>query len=377
MNPIDDGIILKKNTTSYLPGIIRRFAMKNLIPLLIIMFLLSGCSLLQITCPMEASIINEVEVRPPVLKYSLISSLEEIYLANVLVPEKWSEYYEDADSSAQEHYQWLKDTYAAMDEDMKDSLVEIFENVSDWKLMDLSTKLSDSCTLDDILTLYNSAIFELPYSVRQNLKKLLPYYYENFFRDYFERHVQEFEELAEALTLEAQNYENPYEFIERMSGIELGDYACLFYFTFKKVGAYGFSYGNLKISTLQRNVTTIEKLYFTPLHEYSHAFFRTFTNSDEFEDLAEKLKNDTGFYDFWRENRNLTRSYPWRSFCEENLVEGFAKFLREKLYEEETHVEIYYYDLDFYLYLKEIDYNPGTMTLKDVSLDFYRQKLSE
>ncbi len=78
----------------------------------------------------------------------------------------------------------MKDTYAAMDEDMKDSLVEIFENVSDWKLMDLSTKLSDSCTLDDILTLYNSAIFELPYSVRQNLKKLLPYYYENFFRDY-------------------------------------------------------------------------------------------------------------------------------------------------------------------------------------------------
>lgn len=248
--------------------------MKNLIPLLIIMFLLSGCSLLQITCPMEVSIANEVEVRPPVLKYSLVSSLEEIYLANVLVPEKWSDRYQDADSSAQEHYQWLKDTYAAMDEDMKDSLVKIFENVSEWKLMNLSTKLSDSCTLDDILKLYSSAIFELPYSVRQNLKKLLPYYYENFFRNYFEEHIQEFEKLAEELTLEAQNYENPYEFIESMSGIELGDYSCLFYFTFRKAGAYGFSYGNLKISTLQRNVTTIEKLYFTPLHEYSHAFSR-------------------------------------------------------------------------------------------------------
>jgi len=357
-------------------GYIRRFTMRNLIPLLMVMFILSGCSFLQITSPMEETIANKVEVRPPVLKYSLVSSLEEIYLANVLVPDKWSEYYEDADSSAQEHYQWLKDTYAAMDEDMKESLVEIFENVSDWKLMDLSTKLSDSCTLNDILTLYNSAIFELPCSVRQNLKKLLPYYYENFFRDYYEEHVQEFEELAEALTLKAKNYENPYEFIESMSGIELGDYSCLFYFTFRKVGAYGFSYGNLKISTLQRNVTTIEKLYFTPLHEYSHAFFKTFTNSVEFRNLAEELKNDTGFYNFWRANPNLTRSYPWKDFCEENLVEGFAKFLREKLYGEETHKEVYYYDLDFYLYLKEIDYNPEIMTLEEVSMDFYKSLLS-
>jgi len=353
--------------------------MRGLFIPLILVVLLSGCIALFITNPMEKALVGEVEVRIPVLKYSIISTLEEMYYANIKAPEKWKSYYENVSADSRAHYLWLLGTYYVMPSEMKENLKTIFENTHAWRLLNIATLLSDESTIDDLVRVYKGAILgpnSLPTNVRSALGELLPYYYETFFKNYFEENAPKFEEIAKQMTEEAREYPNPYQFIAENSGIDLGESKCLFYYTFREVGAYGFRLDELRISTLQRDVDSIEKLFFTPLHEYSHEFFQTFTGSNEFRELAEKLKvKDPQFYDYWYSNENLRNSYSWRGFCEENLVEGFAKFLRDKFYGfVQEHRAFYYYDMGFYEYLKVTGFSPEKISLKEASLEFYRVK---
>ncbi|OAA31589.1 hypothetical protein AT15_05810 [Kosmotoga arenicorallina S304] len=353
--------------------------MKSLFIPLIFMILLGGCVALFITKPMERALVGEVEVRPPVLKYSMISTLEEMYYANIKAPEKWKSYYSDVRADSRAHYLWLLDTYYALPSAMKENLKTIFENTHAWRLLNIATLLSDESTIDDLVRVYKGAIIgsnSLPVNVRNALEKLLPYYYETFFKDYFEENAPKFEKVAKQMTEEAREYPNPYQFISDNSRIDLGKSKCLFYYTFREVGAYGFKLDELRISTLQRDVDSIEKLFFTPLHEYSHEFFQTFTGSKEFKELTEELKiKDPQFYEHWHSDESLSNSYSWRGFCEENLVEGFAKFLRDKFYGNiQEHRAYYYYDMDFYEYLKDIDFSPDDISLMEASLNFYSEK---
>ncbi len=343
--------------------------------LLIVMAMFSGCSLI-LKVPEMGEVINEdIVVKSPALKYSLLDSLHEIYVANELSPEKWEDYYSEADPSGKEHYDWLIKTYGEMSDSMKKTLSYIFERVHLWKLMNISTELTDEADINDIVNLYRSSWFDLPPLVRIKLIQLLPEFYNEHFEEYFDVNQEIFTTLASSMTEEAIEYPNPFEFMEELTGIDLpGEYSCMFYYTFRKVGAFGFTYGSIKISTLQRNVDDISKLFFTPLHEYGHDFFQTFTKKSDFKELAEDLKeNDISFYEYWKNDEGLKQSYSWAGFCEENLVEGFAKFLREEYYGKTDHKENYYYDLDFYEYLKEIEFNPDEISLKEASFSFYEE----
>jgi hypothetical protein len=350
---------------------------KLFLAILITAALFSGCSLILNIPEMNKVTDEDIVVKAPVLKYSLVDSLYEIYVANELSPEKWKNYYADADVFSKEHYNWLIETYDKMSENMKESLSFMFERVHLWKLMNISSKLGDRADIDDVVKLYGISWFDLPPLVKIKLTKILPEFYEIHFKEYFEVNREYFQTLAASLTEKAGEYENLFEYMEKVTGIDLpGDYSCMFYFTFRRVGAFGFTYGNIKISTLQRNVNSIDKLFFTPLHEYGHDFFKTFTNEKDFKVLAERLKeNDSEFYKYWNSDAGLKQSYSWADFCEENLVEGFAKFLREKYYGEIEHKKIYYYDLLFYEYLKEIEFNSDEISLKEASFNFYEETL--
>ncbi|MEA2065641.1 MAG: hypothetical protein U9O65_00840 [Thermotogota bacterium] len=49
--------------------------------------------------------------------------------------------------------------------------------------------------------------------------------------------------------------------------------------------------------------------------------------------------------------------------------------LREKYYGEIEHKKIYYYDLLFYEYLKEIEFNSDEISLKEASFNFFEETL--
>ncbi len=141
------------------------------------------------------------------------------------------------------------------------------------------------------------------------LRKLLPTFYDGHFKEFFESNAPLYVSRAEEMTKIASELQNPFSFIEEISGIRLGDYHCIFYYSFQRVGAYGFRTDNSRISTLQHGVDSFKKLYAKPFHEYSHEFFQTFTNTGEFKDLAEELKSDSGFYSYWDSRPDLKNSY--------------------------------------------------------------------
>ena len=311
---------------------------------------------------------NAVFVHPPVLKLSVMSALDEIYLANVLVPEKWKAFYDDGED---ERYQWLVSAYNSFSEDQKKVLNKVFEKTSAWNLMNAMQDLPDDATIDDINRQITFS-FSIPLFIKGDLKGLLTDFYENHFREYYENQLPDYIELAEQLTIESDSLPNPFEYIEMWTGISLGDYECVFYYTFRKVGAWGFTSGNRKVSTIQAGVDSLDLLYSAPLHEYSHNFFQTFTKDRDFKRLSERLVAVEGLYGGWNDSANLKKSYDWRAFCEENLVEGFAKFLRWKLNaDNDPQKGIYPLDWEFFDYLKEKGFSPQKYSLKEISFLFY------
>lgn len=315
---------------------------------------------------------NAVFVRPPALKLSIISAMDELYLANVLVPEKWKSFYNDGED---QRYRWLVSTYSSLSEEQKQVLNKVFERTSTWNLMNAMQGLSDDATLDDINRKITFS-FSIPLLIKGDLKRFLTAFYEEHFKAYYQEHFNYYSQLAERLTEESDDLPNPFEYIEMWTGITLGDYTCEFYYTFRKVGAWGFTSGNRKISTIQAGVNSLDLLYSAPLHEYAHNFFQTFTKDQEFKQLSEQLVVIDTLYDGWNDNANLKKSYNWSAFCEENLVEGFAKFLRWKLNEDYNPEKgIYPLDLEFYNYLKKKDFNPKKYSLKEISFMFYENLL--
>ena len=311
---------------------------------------------------------NGVFVHPPVLKLSIMSALDEIYLANVLVPDKWKAFYDDGND---ERYQWLVSTYNGFREDQKQALNKVFEKTSTWNLMNAMQDLPDDATMDDINRKISFS-FSIPLFIKGDLNGLLKDFYQEYFKEYYEGHLSYYTSLADQLTQESDDLPNPFEYIEMWTGITLGDYQCDFYYTFRKVGAWGFTSGNRKISTIQAGVDSLDLLYSAPLHEYAHNFFQTFTKGKEFKQLSERLVAVEPLYNGWNDSANLKKSYSWTAFCEENLVEGFAKFLRWKLNSEnDPESGIYPLDLAFFEFLKEKDFSPQEYSLKEISFLFY------
>jgi len=324
--------------------------------------------------PMETEINNGMEIRSITLKYLLLDTLYEIYQANVLCPEKYQEYYSSENEIEKRHYEWLIKTYDLFTYQNKLELKNIFENIHVWKLLNISTLTADNSNIDDLIVLIKSSS-GISKETKTSLLNLMPVFYDEFFKEYFQGNIEYYNTKTDKFNDNLADYPNPFEIIEKETGMNLGKYSSLFYFTFRKVGAYGFTHGNLKISTIQGNITEVEHIMSTALHEFSHSFFQKFTDDAGFKDLSERLKSVKEFYEYWEKNSSLKSSYSWNAFCEENLVEGFAKFLGEKFYDIKGRRETYIYDADFYEYLKEIGYSPDKYNFKETSINFYEKRI--
>ena len=342
---------------------------------ILIIFLSTGCTEnLKIINPIDPNSIEDMKVFPITLKYCLVDTLHEIYQANIFDVERRKEFYENSDQWGQNHYDWLVNTYEEMPSEMKKNLTNAFNDMSMWTLMNNLSKLDNGANLEEIKTLINS----IKYTINQNGKRALLYIIDDFYYDYFKAYYEDnltiFESLAEDMTVELSSYDSPVDIISEYSGIYLGEKKCAFYYTLRKVGAYLFQIDNVTISTLQYNASKPQYIFRAALHENSHPFFQTFTKTSKFEDLAKRVKSIEPFYNFWNDNESIKSFYSWTSFLEENLVEGFAKFLSYKTFGE-TGNPTYYYDYPFCEFLIEKNYSPKKYTLEEISYMFYEDEL--
>ncbi len=345
----------------------------------VVILAMASCStVVVVENPMEESIPEYISVRPPTLKYSIIETLYEIYRANVLIPDQIASAYALPIDGYKEHYEWLIKTYEGMDEQTQSSITELFESVHPWTLMNLTTMLSDGSTIGEIVDILTSSEADYEASTKKLIGSLLQRFYKDYFHSYFSESTATFLPLAEKMTTEALKRENILSFIEERSGVSLRDKSVVLYYSLQAVGAWSFDHGDLMISTIQRNVNRFELLYHTPFHEFTHNLYRDFTSTEAFYNLCLELffRNWT-FAAHWYSQPSLYSIYSWWMFCEENLVEGFAKFLRQEFYGDVEHTRLYYYDLDFYKHLREIAFDPSTRTLEEVSIEFLQTVLKK
>lgn len=320
-----------------------------------------------------------VEVRGLVLKYVLIDTAYELYQVNVEKDQAFSRSsYASISGDAEKHYMWLSSTYNSLTEQNKAYLRDMFESgMHAWGLMNITTQLDDSSNIDEVVNLIiSNKEIDRNKKLKEGIMTFLPYFYSNHLKRYVEENRDKFEQYASKVNNQIKE-KNPdvIGFMEKESGIAFkAKYKPVFYYTLRPVGAMGFSYNDLKISTIQRTCDDYTHLLGTPFHEFSHELFKSFIQSRALKKIAGQMKKDEAFLKMWSEG--MDKNYDWVGWCEENLVEGFAKYLEYKYYGIEPVNAIYVYDYGFYKYLKAMGFDGQKDSLKETCISFYKETLS-
>ncbi|HEX2946272.1 MAG TPA: hypothetical protein VHT96_10000 [Clostridia bacterium] len=323
---------------------------------------------------------NDIVIKGLVLKYVLVDSAYEIYQTNILKEKPFSfDSYSRMGEDTKNHFIWMEDTYNSLDADNKAHLKDLFESgIHAWKLMDVTTRLDDSAGVDDIVQkLASSREIKGGSKLKAAITDFLPYFYLNYLKAYIEENDDTFNKYIEKLNKQVQEKDaDIIGFMERNSGIRFKTkYKPEFYYTLRPIGAMGFQYKDRKVSTLQRTCTDYTYLLSAPFHEFSHELFKTFTDANDFLEVTGPLMNNTEFRNVW--NNSIKNNYNWTGWCEENLVEGFAKYLDYKYYSRDDQYSTYFYDLDFCNYLKERKFDGQKESLKEICIEFYKSKLQQ
>lgn len=358
---------------------------KRVVPIIFVLFIIASCFIFffrnePTSTPDQSQgqiVTSDVQVKGLVLKYALIDTAYEMYQINVANRDVFSEAtYESFGQDAHDHYLWMKDFYGKLEDSLKEDLNTIFSNIHAWHLMNLVTPLEDDADLDAILKKLKSDNF-IKQQAGEAIEQFFVYFYEQGFKDYLAANAPLFQGYADTINGQLENKAtNLIGFMEEASGIRFKKrYKPEFYFTMRPIGAMGFDYKDVKVSTIQRTVQDDYLLLSTPFHEFAHELFQTFTNKKSFKKVCEGLTEVKALEEPWM--NEYATSYDWVGWCEENLVEGFSCYLNEKYYGHISTAGTYIYDLDFYHYLKETNFDPKNITLEEASINFYKKILSE
>lgn len=332
---------------------------------------LSGCSDTKVNS-------SSIEVRGLTLKLSLIRVASDVYSINYGSPDLFTEeLYKNQGEYGVYYYEWVKDTYASMDSEMKERLIRIFESPKAYPSPTITISLDDDADIKKIIeTLLRDDYIKSDEMQKEDIDIFFNYFYEEHLKDFIKENNTEIEKSKDELNsfLSKENIDI-FKFMEDESGVKFRkDYKAVFYFDLPPIGAIGFKENNIKISTLQQAADK-NTLLNTPFHEYSHELFRTFTRKTDFMKLANKLRSNESLNKGFE--NGVQEQYDWIGWCEENLVEGFASYLTYKYYGDMSSGSTYAYDLMFCEYLLENNFNPEEKKLKDISIEFYEKVLDD
>lgn len=335
--------------------------------LVLLLFIFSGCE--------NNNEDSNTEVKGLTLKITLFTVADDVNRANYKNTDVFTEdLYKQLGESEFQYYQWLKTTYDTMDEEMRNRLIRIFDRYSSVSFVGEVISLKDECGVDELVQKINNSTLSLSDELKEDVEVFFSYFYEEYLKELMEANKKSIDKNAKELnSFIRKNNVDILKFMEEESGIQFKDYEkVVFYFDLPPVGASGYSYDGYKVSTIQPNMTE-NALLGTPFHEFSHELFRTFTRGGKFSEVAEELKSNKDLTDGFEKIGKY--SYNWIGWCEENLVEGFADYLTYKYNGEKSTNNIYVYDLEFFNYLVDNNFNPSNLTLEDASIEFYKKLL--
>ncbi|WP_296648122.1 hypothetical protein [Romboutsia sp. 13368] len=335
------------------------------------LFILTGCE-----SSKDINYNSEIRVNGPVLKISLIQTAHEIYNTNIENSYKdlsIESIYSETSIDSKKHYKWLNKTYSSIDEDMKNRLKNIFDSNSSWNYLNSVIELNDDANIYDIVNTINSdESLNLSSDLKNDIELFFNYFYDEHFKSYFNKNKYTLNKKASKLNnLLYENDVDIAKFIENVTNIKPNkDYVYTFYYSLNPISYQNFEYDNNVVSTISES-TNVKDLLKISFHKYSHDLFDTFTDSPEFLNVCDLLRSDDNLVSLYKESDS--HAYNFNDWCEENLIEGFSKYLDYRYSQYEYDFSNFVYDLDFYNYLKDINFNPDKITLEDASIEFYKK----
>lgn len=314
-------------------------------------------------------------IKPEDFSIFLFESSEEIFRANEKHPALWAGLKEHArrDPDYALHYNWLYSTYSSWDEHRRAQLREI---MTEYHPQPMSERLiqngKQEAGLDEIIEYMKKDRF-----FRKNRDTLVDFYAwygANYALPHYRQMLPKLQNKAEAAAGRVEKNFNIVDFMEKESGIKLKKKpeSIELLLNMRIIGAMGFYRDKEKdsLSTIQWN-STAEKIWATPFHELGHPFFRTFTGGWTFKYLvASKLKDDEKLMARFKEDV----PYTWEGWVEENLVEGFARYLNvRKGIARDVGEGIYIFDREYATALLE-GFDPQQTSLEDFTMSFLKKK---
>ncbi|MGL6104978.1 hypothetical protein [Romboutsia sp.] len=324
----------------------------------------------------SAEVYNQnFQIKNVAFKISLIETAYEMYNVNLNDSNSYEELYKNSSKEGYKHYKWLKNTYNSMDPDMKKKLRNIFEFNTCWNYINEVLELKDDASSEEIV---NKIISSKNLNLNMYLKNDVDLFFNYFSTVYFDSYFNKYENLylnrATNLNKIILNKNiDIIKFIENVSGLNLDkNYKLIFYYDFNPLQSQVFKNNNTIISTVQLD-TSIQDLISIAFYQYSHYIFDNFKNNSDLLDVYDNLLSDKFFTSKY--NKIGKDYYDFNIWCEENLIAGFSRYLDYRFFQTDSNFTSYAYDLDFYNYLRKINFNPKNKNLSDVCIDFYKNKM--
>jgi hypothetical protein len=336
-----------------------------------VLLFLTGCSL-WMTSQNEGERERALVIKPEDFCIFLFESSEEIYRANVKDPGMWETLRDLAavDEDYATHYNWLYSTYNSWDEHRRAQLREIMTEYHHHPMTEqLIQNGRQEAGLDEVIAFIHEDRFFG--KMRNTLVDFYSWYGSNYALPHYQQIRPLLERKALAINALVEKEFDIVSFLEKETGITLKEKpeAIELLLNMRIIGASGFYRDKVSLTTIQWNATP-EKIWATPFHEMSHPFFRTFTGSMSFKYLAGKLKKDEKLMKMFNEEV----PYTWEGWVEENLVEGFARYLNvRKGIARDVGEGIYIFDREFAQALVD-GFDPRKISLEDFTVQFLKQK---
>lgn len=334
----------------------------------VVLFLASGCSLWRSEKKTDKPLVIKAED----FSVFLFESSEEIYRANVKDPKMWAGLREQADRDAGYalHYNWLYDTYGKWDEHRRAQLQEIMTEYHPQPMAErLIQNGKQAAGLGEIVGFMKEDRFFG--KNRSTLVDFYSWYGTNYALPHYEQVKPMLQRKAEIVSGRVEKGFDMIGFMEKETGIKLKEKpdAIELLFNMRLIGASGFYRDKDSLTTVQWN-STPEKIWAIPFHEFGHSFFRTFTGGWSFKYLAGKLKKDEKLMAKFKDDV----PYTWEGWIEENLTEGFARYLNvRKGIAANVGEGIYIFDREYAQALVD-GFDPQKTSLEDFTVKFLKEK---
>jgi len=338
-------------------------------------FLILGAVLITITaCSLTGAAKTDnkpLVIKPEDFAVFLFESSEEIYRANVKNPKMWAvlkeQTQQDHDYAA--HYSWLYETYAKWDEHRREQLNSIMEDYLPQPISErIYRKGKQAAGLDEIIKFIRDDSFFR--KQRSTLVDFYSWYGANYALPHYERIRPALQRKADITGGMVEKGFDPVAFMEKETGIKLKEKPAVeLLLNMRMIPVSGFYRGKDSINMVKWS-SSPEKIWTISFHEMGHSFFRTFTGRLSFKYLARKLKKDDQLFKKFEEDVPFT----WEGWIEENLVEGFARYINVKKGITRSVGEgIYVFDREYAEALVS-GFDPQKTSLEDFTVKFLKEK---